>query len=113
MAVLKFADLKADAEREIKEKGLEFIAKNGVTVTLRPVLFLNKDELKVVQTMLKVVSDEKADAFARFESMDAMMLAAADEKKAFRDSLNELPPQLRSKVFETWMKGGELGEAAA
>ncbi|MFI6319751.1 hypothetical protein ACIBG8_19610 [Nonomuraea sp. NPDC050556] len=113
MAVLKFDDLKADVDRELRAKGLEFIAKNGDTVLLRPVMLLGKEELKVVRTLLEVIQDDKSDAFTRLEAMDSMMIAASDGKKAFKDSLAELPPQIRSKIFDAWMKGGELGEASA
>lgn len=116
MAVLRYEDLLEDVNRELTEKGLEFIAKDGKTVILRPVLLLGKEELKVVTTLLNVVGDEDADTFVRIEAMDSMLLAAADKKQPLRDSLETLPPQIRTRVFDAWMKAGNgdaLGEASA
>ncbi|WP_043617352.1 hypothetical protein [Nonomuraea candida] len=113
MAVLKYEDLLADVEREKIEKGLEFHAKDGEVVILRPVLLLSKDELKVVQVQLKVIGDDKVDTFGRIDAMDAIMIAAADKKKSLKDSLGDLPPQLRARVFETWMQAADTGEASA
>ncbi|MER5643949.1 hypothetical protein [Streptosporangium sp. NPDC002524] len=116
MAVLKYEDLVEDVKRELAAKGLEFHAKDGETVTLRPVLLLGKEELKVVTTLLNVVSDEGADTFARIEAMDAMLIASADKKKSLKNSLDDLPPQIRTRVFDAWMKAGNgdaLGEASA
>ncbi|GAA3537176.1 hypothetical protein GCM10022419_016250 [Nonomuraea rosea] len=113
MAVLKYDDLIADVERELEENGLHFIAKDGTTVVLRPILLLGKDELKVVQTLLEKVGDDDADTFAKIEAIDAMLIAAADKKQALKDSLGDLPPQIRTRVFDAWMKGSDAGEASA
>lgn len=111
MAVLKYADLVADVKRESDENGLDFEAKDGTTVRLRPIVLLGKDELKVVQTLVKVVSDEDRDTYERIEAMDNMLIAAADKKASLKDSLADLPPQYHARVFDAWMKAAALPEA--
>lgn len=113
MAVLKFEDLIDEVDRELAEKGLEFIAKDGKTVMLRPVLLLGKDELKVVQVLLKVLTDDSKDAFERLEAIDAMLIASANKKESLKKSLAELPPQIRTRIFDAWMQAGKAGEASA
>lgn len=113
MSVLKYEDLVDEVERELVAKGLEFLAKDGKTVLLRPILFLGKDELKVVQTLLKVVGDETRDTFERIDAMDAMLVAAADKKDSLKKSLADLPTQIHTRIFDAWMKAAKAGEASA
>jgi hypothetical protein len=113
VAVLKYEDLLADVERELAEKGLEFVAKDGKTVVLRPILLLSKDELAVVRSLLPTVSNDEADPFDRIDAMDRMLIAAADKKDSFKKSLVELPPQMHTRVFDAWMKAAKTGEASA
>ncbi|MFC9974305.1 hypothetical protein ACFVH6_25715 [Spirillospora sp. NPDC127200] len=112
MATLKYSDLMAEAKREIRENSLEFIAKNGEKVIFRPVMYLSDAELKVIQVHLKIVSNEDADVSDRIEAIDRILVAAADRKKALRESLADLPAQSRAKIFETWMKVDDAGEAS-
>lgn len=113
MAVLKFADLQAEANEELATKSLEFVAKDGKTVLIRPFMSLTKDELKVIQTMLPKVQDDKADPWERIEAMDTMLVAAADKKDSLKKSLSDLPPAQRAKVFEAWMEAAKGPEASA
>ncbi|MER7208537.1 hypothetical protein ABT340_15810 [Streptosporangium sp. NPDC000239] len=113
MDVLNYEDLVAEVDSELDEKGLKFLAKDGKTVVLRPVLLLGKDELKVVQTLLKVVTDNDRDAFERIDAIDAMLIASADKKDSLKKSLADLPPTMRTKIFDAWMKAGKGPEASA
>ncbi|MEO3860123.1 hypothetical protein [Acrocarpospora sp. B8E8] len=113
MSVLKYSDLIDEVEREQAAKGLEFEAKDGKVLLLRPILLLNKDELKVVRTLLKVVGDKDTDTFEQIDAMDAMLVAAADRKDAMKKSLADLPPQMKTRVFEAWMQAAKSGEASA
>lgn len=110
-AQLSFDDLMAEAETEAQAKGLEFVAKGGVTVLLRPLLLLSKAELKNVTVLLDKVQKEDATIDARLDAVDAIMLCAADKKDALKRSLAELPPTMRTKIFEAWMKAADLPEA--
>ncbi|SFI81795.1 hypothetical protein SAMN05216275_10573 [Streptosporangium canum] len=113
MAVLRYEDLVEEVERETADKGLPFLAKDGKTVILRPIMLLGKEELKVVQALLKVIGDDTADTFARIDAMENMLIAAADKKDSLKKSLADLPPQIRTKVFNAWMEAGKGPEASA
>lgn len=113
MAVLKYEDLLAEVNREREENGLHFTCKDGRTVTLSPVTILGDEELKVVEELLSVVSDDDAENHVRLEAMDSMLLAAAGNSAAFKESLFDIPPQYRTKIFEAWMAATEPGEASA
>lgn len=113
MPTLKYSDLIAEAKQEIDEKGLVFEGKDGKTIKLRPILYLGKEELQVVQTMLNVVRDEQKDLFDRLEAIEKILVAAADRKDAFKKSLADLPPSVCTRIFEEWMEAGQMGEASA
>jgi hypothetical protein len=113
MATLKYSDLMAEAKREIRKNSLEFIGKSGEKIIFRPVMYLSDAELKVIQVHLKVVSDQDADVSDRIEAIDRILVAAADRKKALRESLSDLPAQSRAKIFETWMQVDDVGEVSS
>lgn len=108
---LSFDDLMAEAVAESKAKGLEFVAKGGETVLIRPLLLLSKTELKNIMALLKRVENDEADIVDRLDSVDAILVAAADRKEALKRSLAELPPAMRTRVFEAWMQAADLPEA--
>lgn len=113
MAKLRYADLIAEAAKEEAEKSLVFECKDGKEVRLRPILLLNSEELKTAQTLIKVIADEKADTFDRLAAIDNILIAAADKKNDFKKALADIPPTMRTKIFDEWMKAGQLGEASA
>jgi hypothetical protein len=110
---LNFADLIAEVEQEKNERSLEFIAKDGKTVLLRPFLLLGESELKTVQVLLKKVGDEEADSLDRLAAIDNILVAVADKKESLRKSLVELPPSIHSRIFNEWIKVTGAGEASA
>lgn len=111
MASLSFDDLMAEAEQETKAKGLDFTAKDGSKVLLRPLMMLGKVELKNVLALVKRVQNEDAEIDARLDAIDAILVAAADRKDPLKKSLAELPPSMRTRIFEEWMKAADLPEA--
>ncbi|GII83294.1 hypothetical protein Ssi03_12840 [Sphaerisporangium siamense] len=113
MAVLKYEDLVADVEREQVEKGLEFVAKDGKTVLLRPILLLSKDELAVVRGLLPTVTNNEADPFDRIDAIGRILVAASDKKDSLKKSLADLPPHFHTRIFDDWMKAAKSGEASA
>lgn len=113
MTVLKYADLLSEANKEAEDKSLEFGAKDGKIVKIRPLLHLGRDELKSVRALLKKVQDDKGDPFDRLDAMDQILVAAADRKDALKSSLADLPPQARTRIFNTWMKVSNAGESSA
>ncbi|MEU7830384.1 hypothetical protein [Nonomuraea sp. NPDC049129] len=110
---LNYADLVAEAELEMAEKSLEFIAKDGKTVMLRPLLLLSKDELKTVQVLLKKVADQEADSLDRLAAIDNILVAVSDRKDSLKKSLADLPPAMHARVFNEWNAAGSPGEASA
>lgn len=112
MANLNFADLKAKAEKVQKEKGVTFVAKDGKELFLRPLLHLSKQELKSALALVKVIEDEKKDYEARLDAVDQMLVIAASRKKAMRDSLDDLPAEIRMEVFQVWMEAAQVPEAS-
>lgn len=112
MANLNFADLKAKAEKVQKEKGVTFVAKDGKELFLRPLLHLSKQELKSALALVRVIEDEKKDYEARLDAVDQMLVIAASRKKAMRDSLDDLPAEIRMEVFQVWMEAAQVPEAS-
>lgn len=110
---MNYQDLLAEVNRELEENGLHFTCKDGSTVTLRPVALLGDEELEAVEELLSVVADDDAENHARIKAMDSMLLLAAGDEPAFKESLFDIPPQHRTKIFEAWMKAVEPGEASA
>jgi hypothetical protein len=111
VATLSFDDLLAEAHEEAEAKGLEFVAKAGVKVVLRPVLMLADKEMKLVLTLAESMQDDKLSIDAKLEAVSQILVAAADKKDAMKKSLAELPLAQRVKIFETWMKAADLPEA--
>lgn len=115
---LTYDDLMADLERDIKERGLTFVTKDGTEVTLRPLMLLNDAEMRTVQVLMRALQDSKdskdGDVDKQMEAIDQMLVAAADVKKPFKDSIADFPPQVRAKIFEAWLEADdELGEASS
>lgn len=113
MATLRYDDLVADLERESKERGLTFEGKNGKSILLRPVDLLSDAETKVVNALLPVVVDEGADFEKKMDAVDRIMKAAADKKTEWENSVKDLPPTVRVRIFEAWMESDDqLGEGS-
>lgn len=110
-AHLLFDDLMDEVESESEAKGLTFTAKNGEIVLLRPLLMLSKVELKNASLLIEKVQNADLPIDARLDAVDAIMICAADRKDALKKSLVELPPAMRMRIFESWMKAADLPEA--
>ena len=114
---LSFDDLKKSVDEQVAEKGVYFKAKDGKKVTLRPLMLLNDAELKVVKTLMESVSKEQdkdeQDVIRLGESINQILVAAADVKESLKKSLAELPFETRIEIFNAWMGGDEeQGEAS-
>lgn len=113
MPGLSYNDLLAEVEAEKEEKSLEFVAKDGNTVQIRPLLLLSKDELKTAKSLLPKLQDKDGDPFEKIDVMDAILVAAADRKDSLKKSLADLPPQVHARIFSAWLEAGKAGEASA
>jgi len=118
---LSFDDLMAEAKEEAKATGLEFVAKGGTKVLLRPILMLSKTEVKNILALLDKLNavksskdgDQDTEAVIEmFDSVDQVLICAADRKDPMRKSLADLPPKSRMQIFEAWMKAAEVPEAS-
>ncbi|MEU5878180.1 hypothetical protein [Spirillospora sp. NPDC047279] len=109
---LSFADLKTKAEQAEREKGQPFIAKDGKELFLRPLLHLNKAELKNALALVDVIQNDDTSFQLRLDAMDQMLIVAADRKKAMRDSVDNLPAEARMEIFKVWMEAAEGPEAS-
>jgi hypothetical protein len=110
---LNYKDLLAEVEQEKTDKSLPFVAKDGKTVLLRPILLLGEDELKVVQVLIKQIGDDKADSLDRLGAIDNLLVAVADKKDSMKKSLADLPPGIHARIFNEWNKAVNAGEASA
>jgi hypothetical protein len=113
MAELLYDDLIADMNKQVEDKSLFFTAKDGTRVCLRPIMLLHDNELKVVQTLMKSLDKDDTDIEAQIATVDRMLIAVADKKKAFETSLKDFPPAIRTQIFEKWMEADDAqGEAS-
>ncbi|MEU4726540.1 hypothetical protein AB0G06_43675 [Nonomuraea dietziae] len=110
---LNYADLMAEVSKARTEQSLPFVAKDGKTVLLRPLLLLGDDELKVIKALLPTVQDKDGDAFKKLEAITTILVAAADKKDSFKKSLADLPQQVHARIFNEWIDAVNAGEASA
>ncbi|MGN9782764.1 hypothetical protein ACTMTF_15130 [Nonomuraea sp. ZG12] len=113
LVALNYADLIAEVEQEKADKSLPFVAKDGKTVLLRPILLLSDAELKTVQVLIKKIGDDDADSIDRLTAIDHLLAAVADKKDSLKKSLADLPPGFHARIFNEWNKAVNAGEASA
>jgi len=114
MAVLRYDDLVNDLEREKKEKGLTFVTKDDKELLIRPVMLLDDEETKVVNSILPSLQDDSAGFEKRMAGIDRILLAAVDKKEEFKKAMRGIPPAGRIRIFEEWLgSDDELGEASS
>ncbi|WP_025272036.1 hypothetical protein [Haloglycomyces albus] len=110
--ILSFDSL-VDAATDSHGHGLPFTAKNGHLVHLRPIPMLDKAAMKVVQSVQSVISDDNTDAVAQLDAIDNVLIAVADDADSMRDSLENMPIDARTVLFEQWAEDVDLGETSA
>lgn len=110
---MRFADLMTEVNQEAEEKGLPFVAKDGKTVLLRPVMLLSEMEMKTVLGLLPKLNNDDVSVEEKLSYAGTILVAAADRKDSLKRSLAELPPIKHLKIVEAWMAkaGSEVPES--
>lgn len=107
MASLSFDDLVAAEQSD----GLEFLAKGGAKVMLRSVLVLPREDQKLLLTLIESMDAEKSDVEKMEDTVDRILVTAADKKEPMKKSLAVLRLKSKATLVKEWMNASDLPEA--
>lgn len=114
---IKYDDLQKKVQEKIDEKAVNFTAKDGKVVVIRPLGMLPDADLKAVRVYLKELEkhqdSEENDLEKLGELMNLVLVAASDKKESMKKSLVDFPVDTRVDIFNAWMGvEGEQGEGS-